>query len=188
MVCQDCRQQPGSPWANDYIESFNTRLRDELLALHHLYQSAGAVDADPATADHWLKIAAENGDAGCQHALAIRYFDDKTGGYDGSAGFMWLEKAAHAGNTESQIMLGDLLIADQPHRPAAIEWYRQAAMAGSPIAVDRLLNDFSSNADATKKHMLFSLWCDLALAGNRESCKRINSFFLGWDGSEFMFE
>jgi TPR repeat protein len=159
------------------------------LALHHLYQSGGAVDADPATADHWLEIAAENGDAGCQHALAVRYFHGKIAGHDTTAGFMWLERAAQAGNTESQIMLGDLLIADQTdQRSAALGWYRQAAMAGSPTAVDRLLDDFSSNADATKKHMLFSLWCDLALAGYIESCKQINSFFLGWDGSEFILE
>ena len=29
--CQDGLYQPGSPWENGYVESFNARLRDELL-------------------------------------------------------------------------------------------------------------------------------------------------------------
>ena len=56
--------EPGSPWENPFVESFGSRLRDELLSVRHTARGAGLdrrlearVQHLPAAQQSWLAIA-----------------------------------------------------------------------------------------------------------------------------------
>jgi len=86
--------EPGSPWENGYIESFNARLRDELLNGEVFYTLREAQIIDPTARIASLQTSSTGGLRASPHRVA---------GFATSTG-----SAGHAGLTTSSQLTFDL--------------------------------------------------------------------------------
>jgi localization factor PodJL len=110
---------------------------------------------DPVEARRWTERAAENGERGAMHNLALYYFEGIGGPKNATAAGEWFRKAAQRGLVDSQFNLAKLYeggfgMAENPAE--AYKWYLIAARSGdgeSRNAAQRLKGRLSADARQT---------------------------------------
>jgi len=129
-----------------------TRLFEQAAARGHIeaqfaltvaLREGRGVEADPAAALVWLRLAAEGGHAGAQNQLGCRLCQLSEAPPVLAEARSWYERAAAAGNAEAMLNLGLLHEEGRgaPHDlEAAVRWYRAAAVRGLDEAADCLEN------------------------------------------------
>jgi hypothetical protein len=95
------------------------------------YSGRGLPDKNPQLAAQWWTKAAERGFAQAQHNLASYYGREK----DDAKSFEWNLKAAEQGLADAQTDVGSNYLrgtGTSKNVEQALDWYRKAAMQGSP--------------------------------------------------------
>ena len=105
------------------------------------YLTGEKVNADPAEAARWFRLAAEKNDALAQFALGLMYDEGKGVPSDMAEAVRWFRKAADQGLAEAQLNLGVCYAKGEgimPDQAEAAKWYRKAAEQGDVQGQSRL--------------------------------------------------
>jgi TPR repeat protein len=137
----------------------------------------------------WLLAAAEREDAAAQEVLGRWYYEGKLVPRDEATALRWNSLAAEGGNPFAQAWLGDVLnqglagvIVDHA---AARRWYEKAAIQRHVGALTLLTHMvFSEAADDEALRNLFSLWLNIAQAGDGGAQLQVAGFYLEGTGTE----
>ena len=95
------------------------------------------VSEDDAEAARWYRMAAEQGDAGAQYNLGVRYANGEGVPEDDAEAARWYRMAAEQGDADAQYNLGVRYATGEgvPEDDAeAVRWYRMAAEQGDARA------------------------------------------------------
>jgi TPR repeat protein len=119
-------------------------------SLGQMYDSGRGVAKDDAQATMWYLKAAEQGNAGAQNRLGMKYiYGLKSSPADVVVGLSWFEKAAYQGDVDAQRTLGELHESGDFGVPRghaqAVAWFRKAAKQGDVRSMLKLIG-FSASA------------------------------------------
>jgi len=136
----------------------------------------------------WLTRAAENGEAVAQEVLGRWTYEGKIVQHDPASALHWNSMAAEAGNPFAQAWMGDVLnqgLGVIMDRPAARRWYEKAAEQRH-IGALTLLTEIVFREEPTEGELsrLFSLWLNVAEAGDEKAQFQVAGFYLEGTGTE----
>lgn len=130
-----------------------------------MYNQGQGVPLDNIEAGRWFLLAAQQGNALAQVAVASRYMAGKTQDY--AEAVKWFRLAAQQGNATAQYQLGFYLrngIGTLQDYAEAVKWFRLAAQQGNVMAQSQLGYSYQFEhglpQDNTKAHM----WLNIASA------------------------
>ena len=136
--------------------------------LAKLYEDGRAgLPKDPIQARRWTERAAQSGERGAMHNLALYYYEGLGGEKNPAAAGQWFRRAAQLGLVDSQYNLAKLYeggygVAENPAE--AYKWYLIAARSGdaeSRAAADRLQPRLSPDAQDAAEHAAAAFRPDL---------------------------
>ena len=124
------------PEFSSLLSKAKTGNTESQLRLGAAYQYGLGVEADPKTAEFWLKTAAGYGDPGAETQLGLLYLQP---GFESSRAQAqrWFMRAAGSGFAQAEHNLGlmyTLGLGVTPDREQAIHWYRRAAQHGLSVS------------------------------------------------------
>ncbi|MFH1724260.1 MAG: tetratricopeptide repeat protein [Elusimicrobiota bacterium] len=150
-----------------------------------LHEGVGG-PGDAAKGRKLAEMAAEQGNADCQHLVGRLYADGEGFPQDIAKGVKWLRLAAAQGETDAQADLGNILFAnyrDEPTLEEGVKWLSLAAKKGVPRA-QYLLAQAHSRAWGTPKDIeQAAAWASrAAFQGHAEAQYLLGLFRLDGDG------
>ena len=128
---------------------------------------------------HWLRRAAEQGDAGAQNNLGLVYYDGKGVPQDYKVAALWYRRAADQGQVEAQYNLGVMYYegkgVPQNYKTAA-QWYIRAADQGSVRAQNNLGVMYALGEGVPQDYVHAHMWANIAASSGENNAAELRNF------------
>ncbi len=137
-----CNSEPSTPEVNDPVASNSEPSTPEMSAMEQLSRGYDYDKAqDYKDAMKWYRLAAEQGMAEAEYAIAVLYNEGKGVPQDEEEAVTWFRKSAEQGFHGAQYNLGNKYYRAQgvaQDYKEAVKWFRKAAEQGDADAQGRL--------------------------------------------------